>query len=77
MLNSQSDFSIPSLPLLLSANFNHLRDFGKEVDLSASAKLQEFKAIDSTLTFATFAPGAPLHTVLLPKSITILSLTAH
>ena len=77
LLNSQSDFSIPSLPLLLSANFNHLRDFGKEVDLSASAKLQEFKAIDSTLTFATFAPGAPLHTVLLPKSITILSLTAH
>jgi len=79
LLNAQSDFSLPSggLPLLLSANFSHLTDFGRPVDLSNSAKLTEFKALDSTLTTVSFAPGAPLDTVLLPRTLSILTLVAH
>ena len=77
LLNAQSDFSVPELPLLLTANFSHLSDFGRAVDLSSSAKLQEFKALDSTLTTVQFAPGAPLHTILLPKSTTLLTLIGH
>ena len=77
LLNAQSDFSIPSLPLLLTANFSHLTDFGRSLDLQSSAKLQEFKAIDSTLTTVDFAPGAPLHTILLPKTTSILKLIGH
>ena len=54
-----------------------LTNFGRRVDLSKSAKLQEFKALNSTLTMVSFAPGAPLTTVLLPKTITSLSLKGH
>ena len=79
LLNAQSDFSLPStgLPLLLSANFSRLTDFGRSVDLSKSAKLTEFKALESTLTTVTFAPGAPLDTVLLPRTLSILTLIEH
>lgn len=77
LLNAQSDFSIPDLPLLLTANFSHLTEFNRAVDLSASAKLQEFKALDSTLTTVTFAPGAPLRTVLLPRTTSLLTLIGH
>lgn len=76
-LNAQSDFSIADLPLLRTANFSRLTDFGRAVSLAASAKLEEFKALDSTLTTVNFAPGAPLHTVLLPRTLTILTLIEH
>ena len=77
LLNAQSDFSIPDLPLLLTANFSHLQEFKRALNLGASAKLQEFKALDSGLTTVTFAPGAPLHTVFLPNSTSLLTLIGH
>ena len=77
LLNAQSDFSLASLPLLRSANFSKLTNFGRDISLSDSAKLQEFKALGSTLTRVAFAPGAPLHTVLLPSTITGLQLIEH
>ena len=77
LLNAQSDFSIPALPLLLTANLSHLTEFNRAIDLSSSAKLREFKALDSTLTTVTFAPGAPLHTILLPRTLSLLTLVGH
>lgn len=77
LLNAQSDFSLASLPLLRTANFSKLTNFGRDVSLSDSAKLQEFKALGSTLTRVAFAPGAPLHTVLLPSTVTGLQLIEH
>ena len=77
LLNAQSDFSIPDLPLLESANFSHLPEFNRSISLRASEKLKEFKALDSTVTTVEFAPGAPLETVLLPKTTSLLTLVEH
>jgi len=42
-------------------------------ELAYSEKLQEFRALGSSIKRTSFAPGAPLHTVHLPKTMTTLS----
>ena len=64
------------LPLLEEANFSNLQIQVTDptLNLSASEKLQVFRATGSNYTKIDFAPGAALHTLYLPKSVTRVDL---
>ena len=64
------------LPLLEEANFSNLQIQVTDPTLSLikSEKLQDFRATGSNYTKIDFAPGAALHTLYLPKSVTRIDL---
>lgn len=64
------------LPLLEEANFSNLQIQVTDPTLSLvkSEKLQDFRATGSNYTKIDFAPGAALHTLYLPKSVTRVDL---
>ena len=61
-------------PLLQKVVLTGLTKLAASLDLAASSKLQEFRALDTPITSVSFAKGAPLHTIHLPSSITALAL---
>lgn len=63
--------------LLKQAIFSNMTTFNKSVDMRGSEKLEEFRALNTALQSVYFANGAPLHTVHLPRSITVLELIEH
>lgn len=77
LLTSASDWELTAMPLLKSVNLCRLSAFNKELNLTGSAKLQEFRALGSIIERINFAAGAPLHTVHLPETITTVSLVQH
>lgn len=77
LITSSSDWELAPMPLLKSVNLCKLSQFNRELDLTESAKLQEFRAIGSIIERVNFAAGAPLHTVHLPETITTVSLVQH
>ena len=77
LINSSSDWSLATMPLLKSVNISKLNSFSKELNLTGSSKLQEFRALGSIIERINFAAGAPLHTVHLPATMTTLSLVQH
>jgi hypothetical protein len=74
LIKSTSDFSLDTMPLLKSVNICKLNEFNKVLNLVGSEKLQEFRALGSIIERVNFAPGAPLHTVHLPATMTTISL---
>lgn len=58
--------------LLQKINLSHLRGLNKYLDVRSPDKLQEFRALDTSLKYALFADGAPLNTVHLPNTVTRL-----
>lgn len=62
-------------PLLRKVILTGLTNLVDSIDLSASPKLEEFRALNTPITNATFAPGAPLHTIHLPDTVTGFSVT--
>ena len=58
--------------LLQKINLTHLRNLNKYLDIRSPDKLEEFRALDTRLTYALFADGAPLNTVHLPETVTRL-----
>ena len=77
LLTSSSDFELAEMPLLQSVNLSHLKQFNRELTFTASKKLQEFRALDTIIERVNFAPGAPLHTVHLPATMTTVSLVQN
>ena len=77
LITSASDWELTAMPLLRSVNLCKLSQFNRELNLTASAKLQEFRALDSIIERINFASGAPLHTVHLPETITTVSLVQN
>lgn len=78
LINSSSDFELtPPMPLLKTVNISKLNQFNRELNLTSSQKLQEFRALGSIIERINFAPGAPLHTVHLPSTMTTVSLVQH
>lgn len=63
--------------LLKKINLTGLRKLAQMQDVSGSEKLQEFRALNTSLSYAVFAEGAPLNTVHLPKSTTRLVLNSN
>ena len=49
LINASSDFELTSMPLLKSVNISKLKEFTMELDLTDSAKLQEFRALDTPI----------------------------
>ena len=73
-----TDFELTTMPLLQSVNISKLTRFVDELpELVNSAKLQEFRALGSAIERTNFAPGAPLHTVHLPSTMTTISLVQN
>ena len=73
-----TDFELTNMPLLKSVNISKLNRFTDELpELIHSAKLQEFRALGSAIERTNFAPGAPLHTVHLPSTMTTISLVQN
>lgn len=58
--------------LLQKINLTHLRNLNKYLDVRSPDKLEEFRALDTRLTYALFADGAPLNTVHLPETVSRL-----
>ena len=77
LITSSSDWELTTMPLLKSVNLCKLSQFNRELNLTGSAKLQEFRALGSIIERINFAAGAPLHTVHLPSTITTVSLVQH
>ena len=63
--------------LLKKINLTGLRRLAEFQDVSGSEKLQEFRALNTSLPYAVFAKGAPLNTLHLPKSTTELRLAEN
>lgn len=61
-------------PLLKKIILTGLRSYHENLNVSGSEKLEEFRALNTQAKGAVFAPGAPLHTVHLPNTITRLEL---
>lgn len=62
-------------PLLQKVILTGLTNLVDSIDLSASPKLQEFRALNTPITNVSFAAGAPLHTIHLPNTVTALAIT--
>lgn len=77
LLTSSSDWELTAMPLLRSVNISNLGQFNRELILTGSAKLQEFRALGSIIERVNFASGAPLDTVHLPETMTTLSLVQN
>ena len=77
LINSSSDWELTTMPLLKSVNISKLNQFKNVLNLTGSAKLQEFRALGSIIERVEFAPGAPLHTVHLPATMTTISLVQN
>ena len=77
LINSSSDWELDTMPLLKSANISKLSNFDRELDLTGSKKLQEFRALGSIIERVNFAPGAPLRIVHLPATMTTISLVQN
>ena len=60
--------------LLKSMVMTGMTTFDKTLDMQGSAKLQEFRALNTKIPGVYFASGAPLHTVHLPSSVNSLEL---
>ena len=58
--------------LLQKINLTHLRNLETYLDVRSPDKLEEFRALDTRLTYVLFADGAPLNTVHLPNTVTRL-----
>ncbi len=61
-------------PLLKRVILTGLTALNATIDLAASSKLEEFRALNTPITSVTFANGAPLHTVHLPNTVSSLAL---
>ena len=61
-------------PLMKKMVFTGLESLDKTIDVSGSAKLQEFRALNTRIPNLYLADGAPLHTLHLPNTIRSLSL---
>ena len=64
-------------PLLQKINLSHVRGVNTYLDVRSPSKLEEFRALDTSLRYALFADGAPLNTVHLPSTITRLIFTQN
>ena len=49
----------------------------QNIDLGGSAKLEEFRALNTNITKCTVAIGAPISIMHLPSSVTTLSLNTN
>jgi hypothetical protein len=72
-------FASGGMPLLKEMNFcnitiNTENNASTSLDLSASEKLENFRATGSNLSDVTFAPGVALNTLYLPSTLTKLEL---
>ena len=63
--------------LLQKINLNHMRGLNTYLDVRSPHKLEEFRALDTSLRYALFADGAPLNTVHLPATVTRLVFTQN
>ena len=61
-------------PLMKKVVFTGLSSLDKTIDISGSAKLQEFRALDTRIPNVYFADGAPIHTLHLPSTLKGLKL---
>ena len=77
LITSSSDWELATMPLLKFVNVSKLSNFNRELNLTGSAKLQEFRGLDSIIERVNFASGAPLHTVHLPSTMTTISLVQN
>ena len=71
-------YGLSSMPLLQEFNFSNIQYQNSNeavLDLSASEKLQNFRATGSNLQQVKFAEGVSLNTLYLPNTITSLELT--
>lgn len=59
-------------PLLKKIILTNLRKLNRFIDASNARKLQEFRALNTKVTYVVFADGAPLRIVHLPNSTTEL-----
>ena len=75
-LSAEADSSTKK-PLLKQVILTNIPKLDKTIDVSGSEKLQEFRALNTIISQAIFANGAPLHTVHLPKSIMTLNLNEN
>lgn len=64
-------------PLMKKMVFTGLSSLDKTIDVSGSAKLQEFRALKTRIPNVYLADGAPLHTLHLPNTIRGLSLVQN
>lgn len=62
-------------PLLKSVIMSQLWSYNKELNLSGSPKLEEFRGLGSRVSEVVFAAGAPLRIVHLPNTVSALELT--
>ena len=60
--------------LLRRVNFTQLTELSETIDISGSGKLREFRALGTKIPNVSFAQGAPLDTIHLPKSVSRLDL---
>ncbi len=72
---SKSDSGKKSL--LQFVNLTGLTQLDKTIDFSGSEKLREFRALNTQIPRVDFADGAPLDTVHLPNTITVLKLVEN
>ena len=71
-------YELSVMPLLQEANFSNIQyktGVDTVLDLTASEKLQNFRATGSNFTQIKFAEGVALNTLYLPSTITELNLT--
>lgn len=59
--------------LLQKINLTNMRGVNTYLDVRSPQKLEEFRALGTSLRYALFADGAPLNTVHLPNTITQLT----
>jgi hypothetical protein len=62
-------------PLLQKMILTGLTNLDKTIDISGSAKLQEFRALRTNIPNVYFAEGAPIHTIHLPSSIRSINIS--
>jgi len=62
-------------PLLQKMILTGLTNLDKTIDISGSAKLQEFRALNTNIPNVYFAEGAPIHTIHLPASIKSITIS--
>lgn len=75
MYDAQGKLNPNRKTLLQKVILTNMGALSESIDLSGSEKLQEFRALGTLIQGITFAEGAPLTTVHLPKTVTSVVLT--
>jgi hypothetical protein len=74
LYNSGGTLNEDRKTLLQKVVLTNMQSLDKAIDVSGSEKLQEFRALGTQIQSVTFAQGAPLTTVHLPKTVNGLTL---